>query len=213
MILRPSSSQSRDQLLDPGVVGEDLGRAGELAAEQALQHRIEEQHRVRAERSVGPAGLEEMDRRPGQAAELDLAGDLLDELVALLLGRARTGSSRDAAARRAAPIGAPDVAASAVSNAWYAAAPRIAKITCWIVGDWASSSRTAFDRHERGLVEREPADARPEGRERDARHADLAGPGERAPNGRVDDRAARPAVAIERDGVDHDLGGQRAGRA
>ena len=53
----------------------------------AAQDRIEEQHRVRAERPVRPARLEEMDRRAGQAAELDLAGDLLDQLVALLLGR------------------------------------------------------------------------------------------------------------------------------
>ena len=51
------------------------------------QDGIEEEHRVRAERPVRPAGLEEMDGRPGQAAQLDLAGDLLDELVALLLGR------------------------------------------------------------------------------------------------------------------------------
>ena len=60
---------------------------GELAAEQAAQHRVEEQHRVRAERPVRPARLEEVDRRTGQATQLDLAGDLLDELVALLLGR------------------------------------------------------------------------------------------------------------------------------
>ena len=124
--------------------------------------------------------------------------------------RARTGSSRDAplASRPSARTSRP----APESNAWYAAAPRIAKITCWIVGDWAQLLAHRFHRHERGLVEREAADARPEGRERDARHVVLAGPGERAPNGRVDDRAARPAVAVERDGVDHELGGEGAGR-
>ena len=55
---------------------------GELATEQAAQHGVEEQHRVGAERPVRPAGFEEMDGRAGQAAQLDLARDLLDQLVA-----------------------------------------------------------------------------------------------------------------------------------
>ena len=60
--------------------------------------RVEEQHRVAAERPIRPAGVQEVDRRRGQAAELDLAGDLLDEIVALLVGplarEAHAGISR-----------------------------------------------------------------------------------------------------------------------
>ena len=88
------------------------------------QDGIEEQHRVRAERPVGPAGLEEVDGRAGQAAQLDLAGDLLDELVTLFLGRLvreahpmppLTGAG-DAVSETAAPRSA--VAARAISKAW-----------------------------------------------------------------------------------------------
>ena len=87
--------EPRDQQLDAGVVGEDLARpTARSPPNTPAQHRVEEQHRVRAERPVRPARLEEVDRRTGQAAQLDLAGDLLDELVALLLGRARTRGSR-----------------------------------------------------------------------------------------------------------------------
>src|SRR5262245_51505608 len=74
-----------DELLDAGLVGEDLAGRGGLAAEQPVERGIEEEHRVRAKRAIRPAGLEEVDRRPGQAAQLDLAGDLLHELLALLL--------------------------------------------------------------------------------------------------------------------------------
>src|SRR5947207_13847274 len=74
-----------NQQLDAGVVGEDCRRTSELAAEDAAQHRIEEQHRVRAQWPVRPAGLQEVDRRCRQPTQLDLARDLLDELVALLI--------------------------------------------------------------------------------------------------------------------------------
>jgi hypothetical protein len=79
--------EPRDQQLDPGIVGEDGRGTGELAAEDAAEHRIEEQHGVRAKRTVRPAGLQEVDCGRGQAAELDLACNLLNELVALLVGR------------------------------------------------------------------------------------------------------------------------------
>ena len=79
--------EAGDEQLDAGVVGQDLAGRRELAAEDPAQDRVEEEHRVGAERAVRPAGLEEMDGRAGQAAELDLARDLLDEFVALLLGR------------------------------------------------------------------------------------------------------------------------------
>src|SRR5438093_12732599 len=78
--------EARDELLDPVVVREDLGGRRQLASEEPVEDRIEEQHGVRAERSVRPAGLQEVDRRRRQAAELDLAGDLFDELVALVVG-------------------------------------------------------------------------------------------------------------------------------
>ena len=52
-----------DQRLDPGVVAQQLARRRDLAAEQLAQHRVEEQHRGRAERPVRPAGLEEVHRR------------------------------------------------------------------------------------------------------------------------------------------------------
>src|SRR3954447_16449553 len=76
-----------DEELDPGVIGEDLAGRGEVAAEQTAQDGVEEQHRVRAECPVRSARLEEMDGRTAQAAQLDLAAGLLDQLVALLVGR------------------------------------------------------------------------------------------------------------------------------
>src|SRR4029077_5993309 len=63
-----------------------------------------------------------------------------------------------------------------------------------------------------GLVEREATDAGPERREGDTGGTDLAGAGHGAADGRLDDRAARASLAIERHGVDDVLGGQRAGR-
>ena len=97
-----------------------------LAAEQAPQDRVEEEHRVRAERAVRPARLEEVDGRAGQAAQLDLAGDPLDELVALLVGPLVREAHARTARRRAAAAPSPaggaavgrSVSASAVSNAW-----------------------------------------------------------------------------------------------
>lgn len=106
--------QPCDELLDSRVVGKDLRGAGEAAAEQAAEDRIEEQHRVGAERAVGSAGLQEVDGGARQAAELDLTGNLFDELVSLLLGRfvrkaqatapltATDGSDGSAVAARAA---------------------------------------------------------------------------------------------------------------
>ena len=94
--------ETGDEQLDAGVVGQDLAGGGEVAAEDATQDGIEEEHRVGAERPVRPAGLEEVDGRTGQAAQLDLAGDLLDELVALLLGGfVRTCSCRSTDGRLA----------------------------------------------------------------------------------------------------------------
>ena len=61
-----------------------------------------------------------------------------------------------------------------------------------------------------GLVEREPADARAQGRERDALQAELADAGHGAAGGVVDGGGVRPAVALEGDGVDDDLGGELA---
>ena len=53
----------------------DLFRKTEQAAEQAHEDRVEEQHGVRAEGPVRAARLEEMDGRPGQAAELERLRD------------------------------------------------------------------------------------------------------------------------------------------
>src|SRR3954451_12969848 len=127
--------EARDQELDAGVVREDLARRREVATEHAAQDGIEEQHRVRTEGPVRPAGLEEVDGRPGQAAELDLPGDLLDELVTLFLGRLER-------AHEAPPIVSAD-RWSASLNAWEAAVPRRAKMTCSVPVLASSSSRTA----------------------------------------------------------------------
>src|SRR5262245_26501391 len=80
--------ETLDELLDAVLVGEQCARARELAAEEPVQDRVEEQHRVRPERPIRARGLEEVDGRAGQAAELDLARDLLHELVALLIAEA-----------------------------------------------------------------------------------------------------------------------------
>ena len=84
-------------------------------------------------------------------------------------------------------------------------------MTCSMSGDRSNSSRTVVDGHPGRLVEREAADARAECRERDARGVDLPGPGHRAADGRLDGRAARPAVPIEGDGMDDRPGGQGSG--
>ena len=86
--------------------------AGQIAAEDAAQDRIEEEHRLAAQRTVRPAGLEEHHRRAGQATQLDLARDALDELVARLRLGCEGGSGHDGPATvTAAP-------ARAASNAW-----------------------------------------------------------------------------------------------
>src|SRR3954453_13754296 len=76
--------EALEHLLDPGVVAEQLADAVETAAEDRPQDRVEERHRVPTERPTWPARLEEMDRRRGQPAELDLARDLLHQLVPAL---------------------------------------------------------------------------------------------------------------------------------
>src|SRR5258705_7401906 len=68
------------------------------------------------------------------------------------------------------------------------------------------------DGDECGIVEGIAADPRAERREGDARRADLARPGHRAADGRVDDRPTRASVSIERYRVDHGSRGQVAGR-
>src|SRR5205814_8398894 len=77
--------ETRDQQLDPRVVGENLRGRFVITAEEPAQDRVEEEHRVRAEGPVRPACLQEMDRRARQSAELDLARHPLDQLVAGLL--------------------------------------------------------------------------------------------------------------------------------
>ena len=106
--------EPRDEQLDPGVVGEDLGRRGEVATEHAAQDRVEEQHRVGPERAVRPAGLEEMDGGRRQSAQLDLPRDLFDEVVALFLGRLEREAHLTAPAWPA--MGASP--AMAIWNAW-----------------------------------------------------------------------------------------------
>ena len=143
---------------------------GEVAAEHAAQDRVEEEHRVGAERAVRPARLEEVDRRRRQAAQLDLARDLLDQLVALLL----VGLEREA---HAAP---PAVAAGQLRRRWRLerlvrrrAAEREGHVLD--VGRALELVADGADRDPGRLLEREPADAGAERRERDARRADLAG--------------------------------------
>jgi energy-coupling factor transporter ATP-binding protein EcfA2 len=78
-----------DELLDPYVVGQDLAGDGQLASEDAVQYRVEEDHRPATELAVRAAGLEEQDGRHGKAAQLDLASGLLHEIVALLFRATR----------------------------------------------------------------------------------------------------------------------------
>src|SRR3954462_14212129 len=80
--------ESLDELLDAVVVGEDRRRAGDVAAEQPAEDRVEEQHGVGAEGVIGPGRVEELHRRCRQAAQLDFTGDLFDELVTLLVAHA-----------------------------------------------------------------------------------------------------------------------------
>src|SRR4029079_12644589 len=72
-----------------------------------------------------------------QAAELDLAGHLFDQFVALFLGR----FDREAHATLVERCGGFEWAI-AHAHARYAAAPRSANVTCSMAGDSASSSRT-----------------------------------------------------------------------
>ena len=151
-----SSSRAMSSSIPASSASSSFAR-GELAPEHAAQDRVEEEHRVRAERPIRATGLEEVHRRGGQAAQLDLAGDLLDELVALLLGRlvrqAHRGTTGRAAGGRAARR-------MATPNAWYAAAPRRAKMTCSMVGELLELVADGLDRDPGRLLEREAADAR-----------------------------------------------------
>src|SRR5450755_1519619 len=87
-----------DQLLDPDVVGQQLGGGAELTAKEAVEGRVEEEHRVAAERPVGAAGIQEVDRRRRQAAQVNLPGDAVDQLVALLFSSLRREHHRTASA-------------------------------------------------------------------------------------------------------------------
>ena len=78
-----------DELLDAEIVGQDLAGHGQLATEDASQRGVEKYHRAAAELAVWTARLEEEDGGYCQAAQLDLAGCLLDEIVALLFRSAR----------------------------------------------------------------------------------------------------------------------------
>ena len=208
---------------------------GESPPNRLAQHRVEEQHRGRAQRPVRAARLEEVHRRAGQAAQADLARHRLDEGLAPLVERlhreahadprrchdprAGGGASRRGRPASSAPVdatsgrtGAGSPADRAAANASYAAAPRSAKMTCSTIdGVWQLvADRVHGDPG--GLVEREPADAGAERRERDALEAELADAGHRAAGGAVDGVGAGPAVALERDGVDDDLRGEPPGR-
>src|SRR4051812_4829016 len=141
--------ETSDEQLDPRVIREDERCRGIVAAEEAPQHGVEEEHRIRAEGPVRAARLEEMDRRAGETAELDFPGDALDELVALLVAPLVGQAHRAIAgpgpppAPRSAGSGTPAAVPSAASKAWYAAAPRMARITSSMYCDCGSSSRTA----------------------------------------------------------------------
>src|SRR5438128_5179167 len=130
-VLEPSN-----ELLDPGIVGENFAGRRKLAAKQPAQNRIEEQHRVAAERPIWTARLEEMDRRAGQPAELDFAGDAFDQLVALLVGRfGRQVHGRGPPIGRDGGTSAGAVCSIASWNAWYEVAPLRAKMTWLMAGE------------------------------------------------------------------------------
>ena len=73
-----------DELLDPQIIREDFAGHGQLAAEDSTQCGIEEDHRPAAELAVGTTRLQEQDGGHSKAAQLDFAGSLLNEIVALL---------------------------------------------------------------------------------------------------------------------------------
>jgi len=77
--------QAFDQLLDAEIVGQELCGNWKIAAEYVMERGIEEDHGATAEGTVRAAGLEKQDRRRGQAAQLNLASCLLDEVVAVLI--------------------------------------------------------------------------------------------------------------------------------
>ena len=84
-------------------------------------------------------------------------------------------------------------------------------MTWSIVGLDFSSSRTVSTVILRRFVERKSADAGTERREGDARGPDLSRARHGAADGGLDDRPARPAVAVEGDGMDDGLGREVAG--
>ena len=172
-------------------------------------------------RAAGTAGSPAGSGPPGagQAAQLDLAGDLLDELVALLLGPL-AGSygtiscdvAGEPAAGRRPDVGAA-VAARAASKAWYAGGAAQREDDRVDRRGPAQLVADGPDGHEGGLVEREAADAGPEGGNGDARRADLAGRAIALRTAASIVGGARPAIAVERDGVDDGPGGEVARRA
>src|SRR5664280_1126901 len=76
--------QTLDQLLDAEIVGQDLRCDRIIAAEYVMKRGIEEDHRTAAEGTVGATGLQKQDRGHGQAAQLNLARCLFNEVVAVL---------------------------------------------------------------------------------------------------------------------------------
>jgi len=74
--------ESLDQLLYAEIVGQELRRGGQLAAEDVVEGRIEEDHSAAAQRPVGTTGLQEQHSRRAETTQLDLASSLLNEIVA-----------------------------------------------------------------------------------------------------------------------------------
>ena len=162
---------------------------GQLAAEDAAQDRVEEEHRLAAERPVRPAGLEEHHGRAGQAAQLDLAGDRLDDLLAdlLRLGHPHAGSSASAAAGRHGRGALEDAGERVVGGGPAQGEDDQLRPTARRAGP----PRTAATVVGRGLVERVPADASTQGREGDAGAPQAVGRGDgaRGPPRRSRDRS------------------------
>ena len=178
-----------------------------------LQHRIEEQHRVRAERPVRPARLEEVDRRArsgrgagsrGRPARRARRAAPRSGSYGKLTRRPRcepADGRRTGRRPRARPRtpGTPRRRASRRSRARS-------------YGDWASSSRTALTVTRAASSSGNPPTPVPS-----AGKAMLVTLISRARAIALRTAAsmivaARPAVAVERDGVDHELGGEGAGR-
>ena len=151
--------------------------AREVAAEQPAQHRVEEQHRVGAQRPIRPARLEEVDGRDRSGRAAGSRGRPARRARRAAPRSARTGGSRDALRGRARTSRTGDVGPSARPARLPRSRPRTpgrrrrraarrsrarSRRLRQLVAD-------GLDGHAGGLVEREAADAGPEGREGDAR--------------------------------------------